>query len=148
MNRFLHALPKGIAVALVCALLGSSAAYAKPVNPETIHRKIVQRGIGSWVCVEESNGVLLLGRITSVDEQSFDMQLDNYPDDLATVRYDQVVKLHNYGWSNKAMIWWTVAGVGGVAAFALIAHHEMNNFKNNEPTLPAMPPYPGYPGVK
>lgn len=147
MKPLLQALLKGVAVVLVCSLLGSSAAYAKPVNPETIHRKIVQRGIGSWVCVEEANGILLVGRITNVDEQSFGMQLDNYPE-ITTVRYDQVVKLHNYGWSNKAMIWWTVAGVGGVAAFALIAHHEMNNFKNNEPTLPTNPPMPGFPAVK
>lgn len=147
MEPLLQALLKGVAVALVCSLLDPPAAYAKPVNPETIHRKIVERGIGSWVCVEESNGILLVGRITSVDEQSFGMQLDNYPE-ITTVRYDQVVKLHNYGWSNKAMIWWTVAGVGGVAAFALVAHHEMNNFKNNEPTLPPNPPMPGFPAVK
>lgn len=147
MNHFSRALLKGVAIALVFSLLGSSAAYAKPVNPETIHRKIVQRGIGNWVCVEEANGILLVGRITNVDEQSFGMQLENYPE-ITTVRYDQVVKLHNYGWSNKAMIAWTAVGVGGVVAFALIAHHEMNNFKNNEPTLPTYPPAPGYPGVK
>jgi len=142
MKRCMHALAKGIAVALVCSLLGSSAAYAKPVNPETIHRKIVQRGIGSWVCVEESNGVLLIGRITSIDEQSFGMQLDNYPE-ITTIPYTDVVKLRNAGISSKSMAIWAAAGVGSVVAFALIAHHEMNNFKNNEPTLPPMPPYPG-----
>lgn len=145
MKRCLQALVKGVAVVLVCLLPGSSAAYAKPVNPESIHRKIVQRGIGNWVCVEESNGVLLVGRITNVDEQSFGLQLDNYPTSVTTVPYAEVVKLRNYGHSSKGFLLWTAAGLGGVVAFAIIAHHQMTDFKNNEPTLP---PMPGYPGVK
>lgn len=142
MNRCFHALAKGIAVALVFSLLASSAAYAKPVNPETIHRKIVERGVGNWVCVEESNGVLLVGRIANVDEQTFGMQLDNYPE-ITTIPYTAVVKLRSVGLSGKAAGIWIAAGIGSVVAFAVIAHHEMNNFKNNEPTLPPMPPYPG-----
>jgi hypothetical protein len=142
MKHCMRALAKGIAVALVCSLLGSSAAYAKPVNPETIHRKIVQRGIGNWVCVEQSNGVLLVGRITNIDEQTFGMQLDNYPD-ITTIAYTDVVKLRSAGLSGKGMAIWIAAGAGSVVAVALIAHHEMNDFKNNEPTLPPMPGYPG-----
>jgi hypothetical protein len=144
MKRCMHSLARGVAIALVCALLAPCAAIAKPVNPETIHRKIVQRGIGNWLCVEDDKGLLLIGRITNIDEQSFGMQLDNYPD-ITTIPYVDVVKLHNYGFTNKGFLIWTAAGVGGVVAFALIAHHEMNNFKNNEPTLP---PMPGYPGIK
>lgn len=144
MNRCLQALSKGVAVVLVSSLLGTSAAYAKPVNPETIHRKIVQRGIGSWVCVEEANGILLVGRVTDVGEQSFGMQLDNYPE-VTRVRYVDVVKLRNAGLSNKGFAILTAAGIGGAVAIALIAHHEMNNMKNNQPTLPSMP---GYPAVR
>ncbi len=142
MKRCMRALSKGIAIALVCSLLGSSAAYATPVNPETIHRKIVERGVGNWVCVEQANGILLIGRVTNIDEQSFGMQLESYPE-ITTIHYADVVKLRNAGISGKSAALFAVAGIGGVVAIALIAHHEMNNFKNNEPTLPPMPGYPG-----
>ena len=47
------------AVALIAAMLPFTAGAApKTVNPETIHRKIVERGTGRWICVDLKNGTL------------------------------------------------------------------------------------------
>ena len=81
MNSPLESLPRATAVALISALLMPAAnAAPKAVNPEPIHREIVQRGAGKWICVDLKNGTALVGRIASLEEQSFGMQLDNYPD--------------------------------------------------------------------
>jgi hypothetical protein len=139
MNSLLNALPRATAVALICALwMPAANAAPKTVNPETIHREIVQRGASKWICVDLKNGTALVGRIASLDEQSFGMQLDNYPD-VTTIAYADVLRVRSVGIGGKGLAIAIGAGIGGSVAIALIANHEMNNLKNNQPTLPALP---------
>jgi len=139
MDSLLNALPRATAVALIWALLMPAAnAAPKTVNPETIHREIVQRGASKWICVDLKNGTALVGRIASIDEQSFGMQLDNYPD-VTTIAYADVRRVRSVGMGGKGLAIVIGAGVAGTVAAALIASHEMNNFKNNQPTLPTLP---------
>jgi hypothetical protein len=130
-------LVRGIALALICALSMSSALMAapKPVNPETVHRQIVQRGAGKWVCVDMKNCTALVGRITSVDEQYFGMQLNNYPE-VTTIPYTDVLRVRNIGLGGKGTAILIAAGVGGSVILAVVAHNAMNNLKNNPPVLP------------
>jgi len=139
MNCLTNALARAIAVALICAV-AAPAAYAAPknVNPETIHREIVQRGTGKWVCIDLKNGTALVGRIASLGEQSFGMQLDNYPE-VTTIAYADVLRVRSVGISGKGLAIAIGAGVAGTVAVAVIANHQMNNFKNNQPTLPPLP---------
>jgi hypothetical protein len=145
MSQVRNALLRGLSVALICALSLPSVALAAPkeVNPETIHRKVLQRGVGNWLGVETKDGLALAGRITSVDEQSFGMQLHNYPE-ITTIRYADVLRLHN-GLSNKGFAILTAAGVGGVAVMAIVGFHMVNSQKNNVSTLPTAPPTPVIP---
>jgi hypothetical protein len=137
MKRIFDVLMRCVALLLVCALLAPPPAFAAPkkTNPETIHDKIVKRGIGNWVCVEMNDGVLLTGRVSQIDLQQFGLQVDSYGN-VRMVPYADVVRLRNMTLSGKGMAWVIVAGVGGTVAFALIAHHE---FEKNKPTLPTTP---------
>jgi len=110
-------------------------------NCETIHRQIVQRGAGKWICVDLKNGTALVGRIASLEEQSFGMQLDNYPD-VTEIAYADVQRVRTVGIGGKGFAIALGAGIAGTVAVALIANHEMNNFKNNQPTLPTLPTLP------
>jgi hypothetical protein len=126
---------------LVCALVAASApvALAKPLTPEKVHARILKQGMGNWVGVELQNGTAFAGRIVSVDEQSFGLQLHNDPG-ITPVQYSDLVDLRT-GISHGAFWGFTIAGVGGVVAMALIAHHEMAKM----PTLPTEPAQPVFP---
>jgi hypothetical protein len=132
-------LNRTVAVALIAAMFSLAAgASPKQVNPETIHRKILERGTGKWVCVDMKNGTAVLGRIAAIHEQSFDMQLDNYPD-VTTIAYADVERIRRVGLGRKGTVIMIGAGVGGAIAIGLIAQHEMNNIKMSQPALPTTP---------
>jgi hypothetical protein len=120
---------------LVCALVAASApvASARPLTQEKIHARVVKQGMGNWVGVELQNGTAFWGRIVSIDEQSFGLQLHNDPA-ITPVLYSDVVRLHT-GITHGAFWCIAIAGIGGMVAIALVAHHEMAKM----PTLPTEP---------
>jgi hypothetical protein len=125
MNR----LKRCTGMLLVCALLAPAAVHAsaKPLDPATVHARIAKRGVGNWICVQEANGIALVGRIVSVGDESVGLQLANYPE-ITPVPYTDIVGLR-MGISRGAM--WTITGVGVglVAAMAAIGFHEVNEHK-------------------
>jgi hypothetical protein len=143
MKRPFDLLLKSIAVVLIFMLAAPSIASAspKPRSPQEIHAKILKRGIGNWVCVEEGNGILLMGRVTNIDVESFGMQLDNYPE-VTMVNYRDVVRVRNLGLSSKGVVILVGVTVGAAIATALIMHHE---FEKNKPTFPTNPGMPTFP---
>jgi hypothetical protein len=139
MGIFTCVRSKFAAVILVSALLAPSMAYAKPLTAETVHARIVKRGIGNWACVQLQTGVAFTGRIVRIDDQSFGMQLHNDPA-ITPVLYSDVVDLRT-GLSRGAF--WAIAGagIGGMVAMGLIAHHE---FEANKPQFPNVPSQPAF----
>jgi hypothetical protein len=125
---------------LVCSLLSPALANAspKPLDPATAHARILKRGVGNWICVQEVNGVALVGRIVAVNQDSVGLQLQNYPE-ITPVQYTDIVGLRT-GPSRGLILALVGIGVGGSIALALIAHSQ---FENNKPTLPTAPP--GFP---
>jgi len=126
---------------LVCALLAPSAAFATPrgMTPETVHARILKRGLGNWAGVEVSSGAAFIGRIVNIDEESFGLQLHNDPY-ITQVPYSDVVDLQTG--PPKGAFWAIVGtGVGGMVALALVAHHEMSQM----PKLPTLPNQPTIP---
>lgn len=125
MNR----LKQCAGILLGCALLAPAAANAspKPLDPVTVHARIAKRGVGNWICVQEANGIALVGRIVSVDDQSVGLQLANYPE-VTPVLYTDIVGLR-MGPSRAAI--WTIAGVGAGLTVAMIAVgiHEVDEHK-------------------
>ena len=119
--------------------LSTPMAEAKPLTPETVHARILKRGIGNWVGVELQNGTQFWGRIVSVDEQSFGMQLHNDPA-ITPIQYRDVVGLH-MGISHGAFWAFTAADIAGMVVVALVAHHELSK----QPTLPTLPAQPVFP---
>ena len=91
--------------------------------------------------MEQANGILLTGRVTTIEEQAFGMQLENYPD-ITMIRYADVVRLRNLSSSGKAMGIWIGVSAGAFVAIALIMHHE---FEKNKPTMPTNPTVPTWP---
>jgi hypothetical protein len=87
------------------------------------------------------NGTAVVGRIAAIYEESFDIQLDNYPQ-ATTLAYADVQRVRNVGLGAKGTAIMIGAGVGGAIALGLVAQHEMNNMKNNQPTLPTLPAFP------
>jgi hypothetical protein len=135
MNRL-----RVMSLALACALFFSAvSANAKPLDPATVHARILKRGIGNWICVEEGNGIALVGRIVSIDQDSVGLQLENYPE-VTPVLYSDIVGLR-MGLSEKG--YWIIAGVGfaAVAAMAAVGIHEVDENRAKFPTT-ADPPAP------
>ena len=130
MNR----LKRCVGMLLACALVAPAVALAKPLDPITVHDRIARRGVGSWICVEESNGIALVGRVVSIGDQSVGLQLHNYPE-VTPVLYADIVRVRT-GPSKGAVIAIIGATVGAGIVGALVLHHE---YEVNKPTMPALP---------
>jgi hypothetical protein len=131
-----------MALLLVCLLVGMAPAkaWAKQLTPQVVHARILKRGVGNWVGIELLNGTAFVGRIVSVDDDSFGMQLHNDPS-ITTVHYADVLNVHT-GISNGAIWGITIAGIGGVAAMAAIGMHMVHENEQTLPTQPAVPVIP------
>jgi hypothetical protein len=121
---------------LVCALLAPAVADArpKPLDPVTVHARIAKRGVGNWICVDEANGIALVGRIVSVGDESVGLQLQNYPE-VTPVLYTDIVGLR-LGPSKGAIFAIVGATLGAGIIGALVLHHE---YEVNKPTMPTLP---------
>lgn len=126
----------------ICALLAPSIVVAapKPMGPETAHARVAKRGVGNWIYVEERNGVALVGRITSIDDQSFGLQLHNYPE-ITPVMYSDVIGLRT-GLSRTGAFVLIGATVGAAIITGVVLHHE---YEANKPQLPTTPTSPLFP---
>jgi hypothetical protein len=144
MNFVTRTFSRCMATLLVCALVTASVpAYAgKALTPETVHARILKRGIGNWVGVELQNGTAIVGRIVSADDESFGLQLHNDPA-VTPVSYRDVVGLHT-GISNGAFVSLMVVGIAGVATAAAIGFYEVHKH-SQMPTLPGEPAGPVFP---
>jgi hypothetical protein len=137
---------KGLRVtslALAGALLwpAMASAKSKPLDPVTVHDRIAKRGVGSWICVEEANGIALVGRVVAINDDSVGLQLQNYPD-ITPVLYTDIVGLR-MGLSKKGFFTLLGVGLGASAAIAAVGFHEMNEMRAQQPTLPTQtPPFP------
>jgi len=138
---------KYVGILLICAMLTPSLANAapKPLAPETVHARLLKAGLGNWAAVQLQNGTEFGGRIVSVDDQSFSLQLHNDPE-VTAVFYTDVVQL-NTGISHRTF--WTLVGVGfaGVGTMAAVGFYEVNKH-SQLPALPALPSQPTFPVVR
>jgi hypothetical protein len=141
MGSISRTFSRTIAMLLVCALIAASApiAEAKPLTPETVHARILKRGLGNWVGVQVTSGAAFAGRIVSIDDQSFGLQLHNDPE-ITPVLYRDVTYLQTgLTGGQKALFIALPIAFAGAAIGAAVAFH------NNEPKLPTMPTQPVFP---
>jgi small nuclear ribonucleoprotein (snRNP)-like protein len=111
----------------------------QPLTSEVVHARILKRGLGYWVGVQLQNGIAFSGRIVSIDENSFGLQLYGDPE-VTPVAYDDVVYLA----IPSAKPVWILMGVGlaAVGTMAAVGIHEVNSNKAQMPTLPTQPVTP------
>jgi hypothetical protein len=130
---------------LVCALMAVTApvAEARPLSAEKVHARIAGRGLGNWVGVELQNGTAFAGRIVSIDQDSFGLQLHNDPE-VTPVLYRDVVCLHT-GLSRGGFWAVTLAGFAGIAVMAAVGFSMVHKEQQQMPTLPSQPTQPVFP---
>jgi hypothetical protein len=135
-NRF----SASIASLLILLFLFPPGAYAKakPLDAATVHARILKRGIGNPVGVEQSNGVELVGRIIAVNMDSFTLQLFNDPQPV-TINYTDVIDLR----TGASRGFWIVmaVGIGAAVGVGIWGAVQMHNFQQDHqlPTVPSSP---------
>ena len=137
MKSLHNLLVRSIALVLLCTLAAPGFAWAKP-GQESIHKKLLSRGLGNWVAIEEVNGTLLSGRITRLEAQQFGMEISGYPE-TTLIDYSDVRRVRATDRGHKAPFILVGVTVGSAVAAGLIMHHEYENSKASMPTLPTMP---------
>jgi hypothetical protein len=130
---------QAIAMFAICALLLPSIASAapKPLDPGTVHVRIMKRGVNNWIALQENNGVQLFGRIIAINDQSFTLQLHNDPQ-TTEILYADVVDLRTGGFTKGQTIF-MVAGIGAVVGLGIWGFVHVHNLQNKplEPPMPA-----------
>jgi small nuclear ribonucleoprotein (snRNP)-like protein len=113
-----------------------------PLTPDVVHARILKLGMGYWAGVQLQNGIAFSGRIVSIDENSFGMQLYGDPE-ITPVAYSDVVYLQT-GMTVKGF--WILTGVGfaAVTTAAIVGFHEVHSQQQQMPTLPTQPVTPIY----
>jgi hypothetical protein len=137
MNRF--RLSACIAAVLI-ALLAAEPAFAKSklLDAATVHARIAKRGVNAWLCVEQSNGVQLVGRVIDIHPDTFTLQLPNDPEPV-TIPYASVTELQ----TNAPRGFWIFTGsaIAVTVGFGIWAavhfHHEEQQHQ-----LPPLPTFP------
>jgi len=136
-SRF-FALVSSLLIALLVVPQQALAA-PKPLNPITVHDRVVKRGLNQWVAVEENNGVVLAGRILAINPDTFTLQLPNDPEPV-TIAYADVIRIESG--PSRGFWLWTGVGLGAAAGFAIWGVVHMHNFEqehqlpNPQPVVP------------
>lgn len=141
MPRVPVLLQRSLSLLSIALLSAPAPSYAqpKPLDPGTVHVKIVKRGVNNWIALQENNGVQLFGRILAIDDHSFTLQLHNDPQ-TTEILYSDVEYLQT-GWTTgqKLFLFGGLAATAGFAAYGIVHIH---NLENKPLPTPPTPPFP------
>ena len=135
-------LTKRVAAALlVAALLTPTFAHAspRPLDPGTVHVKVLKRGIGNFIAVQLADGIQLWGRILAVGDHSFTLQLHNDPQPTEVFYSDVAYTGTSFSTGQKIFMIGSIAGVAGFATWGFIHIHNLQSKPLAPPTPPNMP---------
>ena len=141
MPRLTLVLHRAMTALLICSLSTSAVSYAqpKPLDPGTVHVKIMKRGVNNWVALQENNGVQLFGRIIAIDDHSFTLQLHNDPQTTEILYSDVVYLQTGMTAGQKVFLFGGLAATAGLAAYGFVHIH---NLENKPLPTPPTPPFP------
>lgn len=122
---------------VISAMLTPTIALAnpKPLDPGTVHVKILKRGVGNFIAIQEFNGIQIWGRILDIGDHTVILQLHNDPQ-TTEVFYTDIAYLRT-GFTTGQKIF-MFAGIGAVAGSAIYGFVHIHNLENK----PLVPPTP------
>jgi hypothetical protein len=134
-------LQRSLTLLLISLLTTPAVSYAqpKPLDPGTVHVKIIKRGVNNWIALQENNGVQLFGRILAIDDHSFTLQLHNDPQTTEILYSDVVYLQTGMTAGQKAILFGGLAAVAGGAIYGFVHIHNLNNKPLPTPTPPPFP---------
>jgi hypothetical protein len=138
MSSFPGKLRQHFALVAICLLLvpNLSLAEPKPLDPGTVHVRVMKRGVNNWIALQEFDGVQLFGRIIAIGDRSFTLQLHNDPQ-TTEISYTDVAYLRTgFTAGQKALM---ISGIAAVAGFAAYGFIHIHNLENKPLTPPALP---------
>lgn len=114
---------------------------ATPLDTAAVHQRIVQRGVGRTVNIEERTGVVLSGKIEAIGTNSFTLRLHDTPSPV-NVKYLDVADFPRGGPHGTTIF--LLTGIGAAAAFTIwgIVHFHNVEQQNQLPTTPPVPTLP------
>jgi hypothetical protein len=129
-----------VAALLIAALLTPTFAHAapKPLDPGTVHVKVLKRGVGNFIAVQLADGIQLFGRIIEVDDHSFFMQLHNDPQPTEIFYTDVAYLRTGFSASQKAIMIGGIAAVAGFSIWGFVHIHNLENKPLPPPPTPAL----------
>jgi hypothetical protein len=137
MRYLMLRLRHSMSLILVTALLTPAIANAtpKPLDPGTVHVKVLKRGVGNWIAIQENNGVQIFGRIIAIGDQSVTLQLHNDPKTTEILYTDVEYIQTGFTAGQKVFM---VAGIAAVAGFATYGFVHIHNLEDKPLTPPAV----------
>lgn len=106
-----------LAACLACVMLLPAvpgfAGTPKTIDPVKVRAKVEKLGVGEHVMVKNSEGQILRGHITGIDQDAFKLHPDNTSEEIL-IAYDQVVKVRK----NPGAFTWML--VGAILAVVII----------------------------
>jgi hypothetical protein len=138
MSSFPEKLRQHFALVAICLLLvpNLSKAEPKPLDPGTVHVRVIKRGVNNWIALQEQDGVQLFGRIIAIGDRSFTLQLHNDPETTEVSYIDVAYLRTGFTAGQKVLMIGGIAAVTGFAAYGFIHIHNLADKPLAPPTIP------------
>jgi len=140
MNNLKQLLRSSLCIVSVFALLAPSPAIAapRPLDAATVRARVVKRGVDRWIDVKDKTGLELVGRILTIGDTGFTMQLPNDPGPTAIAYADLIDLRTGLTGGEKTFIASSLAGSAGFAIWAAVHFHNVST-QHQLPVTPALP---------
>ena len=117
--RSYFAIPCSVAFLLLSTIGSEHVVYAaQSTSALTVKQMVQARGVGKEVKVKVASGTTLRGKITSIGESSFGIQVDSKNVELP---YSEVTTVQGPGWPKAAKI--TVVVVVVMVTLGIVGHY-------------------------
>jgi hypothetical protein len=129
-----------IAALSITAVLTPTLANAspKPLDPGTVHVRVLKRGIGNFIALQQQDGIQLFGRILAIGDQSFTLQLHNDPQTTEVFYTDVAYFRTGFSGGQKALLFGGLAATAGFGIWGFVHIHNLENKPLQPPPTPAL----------
>jgi hypothetical protein len=131
---------RAVAALVIAALLTPAFAHAKPrpLDPGTVHVRILKRGVGNFIALQQQDGIQLFGRILAIGGQSFTLQLHNDPQTTEVFYADVAYLRTGFTAGEKVFMFSGIAATAGFGIWGFVHIHNLENKPLQPP--PPIPP--------